>query len=483
MMNIAGSYDRSMSYKVSYVASVFFLLQSMSALSIIDRSIYGEWPGKPGDKITQTLNLLNIFTCLFLFWAGTRKIKIARFNRALPLVAPSLLLISIVWSVDPGVTFTQGTAYFFVVLGAIGLAEASDGDVLMDLVTLTCGLSAVASVVQFFAFPEPGDFRGIFPQKNVLGQVMVGGVLAGLHGARIKGGRRFRYFCIIALCTAVAFMSKSSTSVLTIVILFWLDILGRLYLKGGPIRMLGICLALISMPIAIFFVMNADLIFDALGKERTLTGRTLIWPYVIDKIGERPILGWGFSAFWSPLNPLAMQISEAIRGENWFTFVIPNAHNGMLEFLLQIGFAGTAFFLFLWLRNFVLAVKCLNGPARQFGVSSVLLLISVLLVGVSEMVLLAAQQLWTVLFFMMGFICEKQLWLARAHGRGGWARPLPDDRQITPSRGAIRSLGELAKIRGMRRMVANIGPVLRSKFPARADRGQSDHRWLGQSQV
>ena len=77
----------------------------------------------------------------------------------------------------------------------------------MDLVMLICGLSAVASVVQFLIFPEPGDFRGIFSQKNVLGQVMAAGVIAGLHGARIRGGRRFRYVCVIALCTIVAFMS------------------------------------------------------------------------------------------------------------------------------------------------------------------------------------------------------------------------------------------------------------------------------------
>jgi exopolysaccharide production protein ExoQ len=411
-----GSHVRFERHGILYVASVFFLLHSMSVLGIIDRSIYGEWIGRTGNKITQTLNLLGIFTSLFLFWWATRKIRIARFNRILPLAAASLPLISILWSVAPGVTFTQGLAYFFVVLGAIGLVEASDGDELMDLVMLICGLSAVASILQFFIFPEPGDFRGIFSQKNVLGQVMAAGVLAGLHGARIRGGRSFRYICVITLCTIVAFMSKSSTSIFTIFVLLLLDTLGRLYLKGGSTRTIACCLAIVSVPIVIFFVMNADLIFDVFGKDSTLTGRTLIWSYVIDKIGEKPILGWGFCAFWSPSNPLALQIAT---GENWFIFIIPNAHNGMLEFLLQIGFVGTAFFLFLWLRNFVLAARCMNGPAGQFGVSSMLLLIGISVIGVSEQVLLAAHQIWTSLFFMMGFICEKQLWLARAARRQG----------------------------------------------------------------
>ena len=398
---------------VLYVASVFFLLQSMSVLGIVDRSIYGDWFGRPGNKITQVLNLLGIFSSLILFWWATHKIRIARVNRVLPLAVASLPLISLLWSLAPDLTFSRGLAFFFVALGAIGLAEAWDRDELMDLVMLICGLSAVASIVQFLIFPEPIDFRGIFSQKNVLGQVMVAGVLAGLHGARVRRRRPFRYVCAIILCIIVAFMSKSSTSVLAIFVLLWLDWLGKLYLKGGSIRILASCLAILSVAVVIFFVMNADLIFDVLGRDSTLTGRTLVWSYVIDRIGERPILGWGFYGFWWPSNPLASQLSEAL---GWS---VSNAHNTILEFLLDIGFVGTALFSLLWLRNFALAVKCMNGPAGQFGVSSILLLTAISVIGFSEVVLLPPHQIWTSLFFVTGFICEKQLWLARVARRTG----------------------------------------------------------------
>ena len=346
-------------------------------------------------------------------------------NRVLPLAAASLLLISILWSVDPALTLTRGTAYFFVVVGAIGLVEVLDSDELMHLLAFICGLSAVASVVQLLIFPEPGDFRGIFSQKNVLGQVMAAGVLAALYCARIRDRRRFRYICVIALCTIVAFMSKSATSVLTIFLFFALDLLGGLYLRGGSIRILSLSLAIGSLLIGIFLfaLFGTDFIFSLFGKDPTLTGRTLFWPYVIENISERPVLGWGFSAFWSPVNPIALQIDEAIKGDNWFTFTIPNAHNGILEFLLDIGFLGTSFFVFLWMRNLVLAVKCMNGPAGQFGLSTVLLLLGILLIGASEDVLLTPGQIWTSLFFIMGFICEKELWLARAARRHGRPRP------------------------------------------------------------
>jgi O-antigen ligase len=192
--------------------------------------------------------------------------------------------------------------------------------------------------------------------------------------------------------------------------------LGRLYVKRISIAIIA-NLVLVSLTILIILLMNADLILDLLAKDKTLSGRTEFWPYVIKEILDKPILGWGFCAFWSPVNPVASQISYMVRGDNWNTFVVANAHNGLLEFLLEIGFAGTTLFLFLFLRNFVLAVKCLHGPAGQIGVSSVLLLITILIVGVSEDVLLSAGQIWTGLFFSMGFMCEKQLWLARAARR------------------------------------------------------------------
>jgi exopolysaccharide production protein ExoQ len=423
-VNIAASRARSVTHNALYAASAFFFLQSTGSLSIIDRSVYGEWDGKTGDKITLTLNLLSITASLFLFWSGTRESRIARFNRLLPLGVASLLLISVLWSVDPRVTLTQGAAYFFVVLGAIGIAEALDCDVLMDLVASISGLCAVASVVQFFMFPEPDVlFRGIFAQKNLLGQAMAVGVLTALHGMGIRGGRRFRCICIIALCTCVAFMSKSATSILTIAVFFCLYILRRIYLKGSTGRTISIYLGLGSIPIVIFLITDPDLIFDLMGKDSSLTGRSLIWPYVIDQISEKPLLGWGYSAFWSSVNPLAWQISKAVAGDNWWIMIIPNAHNGMLEMLLAIGFLGTLFFIFLLGRNFVMAIKCMNGPAPQIGLSSVLLLIGILITGVSEQVLVAAQQPSTSLFFVMGFFCEKKLWLTRLARRQGMATP------------------------------------------------------------
>jgi exopolysaccharide production protein ExoQ len=388
---------------MAYIACVFYLLMPTGALTYIDRIIYGDWPGKPGNKVTQALNLLAIFFSVLLFWWGTRHRRRAMFNRVVPLAAACLLLTSVLWSVAPSTTVTRSVAYFFLVVGAFGIAEIFDSHQLMRVTAWIGGFSAAISLI----LPDPaialgGTFRGPFQGKNQLGEAMVIGVLGGLHCIRAGGGRRFLYYGVTALCTTLAFLSKSGTALVTIFALVILHIIFTFYIKGGATRMISICLAIFATATFIFLMMNIDSIFIFLDKDPTLTGRTELWPYVIDYIYQRPLLGWGFTAFWIPSNPAGAEISSAVG------FPLNEAHNGLLQLLLDVGIVGTTFFLFLWVRNFLLAMKCINGLASETGVSSLLLLVGILLIGVSEQVLATAGE-ETVYFFLLGFMCEKEL--------------------------------------------------------------------------
>ena len=127
-----------------YVAAGFFLLASTGALGFIDRMVYGEWTNNPGDKITETLNVLVIVVSFFLFWHGIRRLRRPQFNRVLPLAAAGLFLISVMWSVTPAVTISRAVAYFFVVAGAIGTVEFLDTNEVMNLNALIGGFSGAA---------------------------------------------------------------------------------------------------------------------------------------------------------------------------------------------------------------------------------------------------------------------------------------------------------------------------------------------------
>ena len=115
----------------------------------------------------------------------------------------------------------------------------------------------------------------------------------------------------------------------------------------------------------------------------------------------KPWLGWGYFGFWQLTNPAALEISDAV---HW---VVPNAHNGLLEFLLDVGVLGTALFAFILIRTIVLAVRCLRTPERALAISTISCCAGILLVGVSETVLLASNQSSTSVMFITGLMCER----------------------------------------------------------------------------
>jgi len=396
----------------------------MEAFDIVDRMVYGAWQAKPGDKLTQTLNLLLILASLWLFRQGFRRARSAGAGAMLALALVGFLLLSTAWSIDPGTTIRRGVLYLFVVLGSIGIAGTLDSDELMDLVVLLCGICVGASLVILVISPtailDPGGtgLRGVFTSKNALGQVMAIAVLASLHGIRASRRGRLRKTIMLIVFILVAFASKSATSWLTIFIFCSIDGIITLYRKGGVARFVGVSLIAVLGPITLFQALFPDVVLEMIGKDPTLTGRTVLWAYVMIDIAQRPFVGWGYYAFWSQSNPAATEISDTLR---WY---VPEAHNGLLEILLNVGFLGAAFFIFLWIRNVSIAWRCMRTTAKNQGATALLLYIGIVLIGIAESMMIEPFQPTTGMFFMLGLICERALRSARrAHYKSGKRSP------------------------------------------------------------
>ena len=183
----------------------FFVLDTMEAFGFISRMIYGTWSGKTGDAITQTLNLLMIAASLTLFSNSLQRKSGFAVGSVLAFSAVGFLCLS--WSlvVGPATTFRGRHHLPIVILGVIGIARSMDADEYMHLLSWCCFLSAIVSIILLIASPgnayhrSDGDFLGIFPHKNFLGQVMATGTLATLHGIRINKGGYLSKLCILLI--------------------------------------------------------------------------------------------------------------------------------------------------------------------------------------------------------------------------------------------------------------------------------------------
>jgi hypothetical protein len=80
--------------------------------------------------------------------------------------------------------------------------------------------------------------------------------------------------------------------------------------------------------LALGFGANADLA-RAVGRDPTLTDRTLIWKTLL-AIDTNPIVGTGYESFW--LGPRLQRV--------WQTIYVNEAHNGYLEVYLNLGIIG-----------------------------------------------------------------------------------------------------------------------------------------------
>ena len=214
---------------------------------------------------------------------------------------------------------------------------------------------------------------------------------------------------MLILFIAVALLSKSSTSTMTILAFCSSEGIVMLLRKGGAARVTAIVAAVVLLPFVLYTALFPDFLLQMIGKDPTLTGRTDLWALVVDDIAKRPLLGWGYSAFWSPNSPAAVEISTALM---WY---VPQAHNGLLEILLNIGIVGAALFIFLWARTVRLALQCLHTQEKALAISTLYSCGGILLLGITESVLIEPAQISTSVFFITGLMCEVAVKTARRH--------------------------------------------------------------------
>jgi exopolysaccharide production protein ExoQ len=417
---------RSTTFRGYYLAVSFFIMQATGFFGVIDRLKYGEWSGKSGDHFTQSLNVLQILVSIYLFWVGYSKSKTISLGATLLLTVVAYLFMSVLWSVDPETSFRRAVEYFFFVLGVVGIANTLSADAYLGLLRKLVFLSAIASLLLLAVSPATvlqveGELRGIFSHKNVLGQVMAAGVLASLYEMRSGGGNRRSCIAMIILFIGLTVAAKSSTSLMTVLLFCAVEIL--LAVSG---RHFAVIMTMVSIPTVLVIWLSPDFILDLLGKDATLTGRTELWYFVDICISQRPLFGWGFSAFWSQINPAANETSRTL---GWS---VPQAHNGVLELLLEVGGIGTSLFAIVFARNIWIAVRCLRTPAKELGKTLLLCCGGILLVGISEEVLVDPSQISVGLLFVMGLMGERTL---RAGAQRQGFRPVTPRLRSASARG------------------------------------------------
>lgn len=271
------------------------------------------------------------------------------------LILPALLAVlavaSCAWSLDPLLTLRR--ALPFALAGLFGLWFSARFPVARQLEILRIALVALAlgTVAVVLLNPAIGldhssghaaDWQGVFTQKNACGRIMVLGSAVILFGERLTTSR----FVAILLFIFVLVMSGSRAAWLIEASLLLLWVALAIARRVGP-RFRNLLAMAAPIKIAAFgmvLLLGVHRLVPFLGRDPTLSGRAAIWLQVSRFILQRPLLGYGYDAFWRGMQGPSFQIAASLH------FIVAHAHNGFLEIALELGFAGVLLFALSWIR-------------------------------------------------------------------------------------------------------------------------------------
>jgi len=141
-----------------------------------------------------------------------------------------------------------------------------------------------------------------------------------------------------------------------------------------------------------FAWLNRDLLFQILGRDSTLTGRTQLWSLVLPAILKHPLLGYGYGGFWTGLNSDTLNVYI---GSKWLPV---EAHNGYLDLCLAFGILALPIFTYVFVQSLRMAYDFLKADTRPIGLWPITYLIFFGLHNLFESHLLTTRSLEFLLF-------------------------------------------------------------------------------------
>jgi exopolysaccharide production protein ExoQ len=253
-------------------------------------------------------------------------------------------LVSVLWAVEPGTVIRLAPPLWaYLLCGVIAgyyLSVEETASVVGNLMSLVALASAVYEKIDPIRDSAAPGWTGLFGEKNHLGMGMGVGIIALLAAPR--DSVRFR-LPKLALCTVLLLGSQSTTAMGFVLVAATLYALTKLKVKARWLVSSALGLAISGL---IFVPHATERIFAASGKDTSFTGRDVIWSFVWQQWCTRPLLGFGYSSFWTSQDDLVHQTLSWNPG---------SAHNGFLEVLVTLGLPGLLFLVAALISGIFLA--------------------------------------------------------------------------------------------------------------------------------
>lgn len=321
------------------------------------------------------------------------------------------LFLSIAWSGFPTHTFLRSLALLCATLfGLYAAIRLNDRDVIACTAVGLCAMLVVSLLFAVFfpshglmQAPHEGALRGIFSQKNTLARAAVWSTIAlVILRPATRAGRGLR---VLGLAISILSLLWASSRTGLVVLVLLLLILAFSRSLAGTTRLAAVPAALVAVVIAAVLgyavVTNRSALLELIGRDVTLTGRTLIWVRVAELIRLRPLLGYGYGGFWHGWD-----------GPSWSVWALgiwnPNdSHNGFLDLVLDLGLVGLVVFGCVLAHAALKAIGRLRQSSELSAAWPLIVLTGFVLYNITESAILRPTNIMWLLFCTALFGCYR----------------------------------------------------------------------------
>jgi O-antigen ligase len=317
-------------------------------------------------------------------------------------------ILSVIWSENPSTSAANSFRMAINLVLVVYLFERYSPNDIQKLILLVGYVAAAGSVFLVFAFPQYGlqsrgsyalgAWEGIFGQKNICGLEMLILLLPAFFVQLTGTYTKILRVGYIATVLVIIVMTRSAgawvVSSLCLAFIAFLKLTTRMA-KKDVVAVLFVT-AGVAAVIGAIALANYDILMYALGKDPTMTGRTQLWKGLAPLILRRPIVGYGYMAFWQgvlagPSRSLALHL-------HWLG--LAGAENGVLEMWLELGIVGLLLYVVVFLRAVKDAFYCLGRGASPAVLWYISILFYVVVTNIEGGLLLTPSNLACILPFV-----------------------------------------------------------------------------------
>jgi exopolysaccharide production protein ExoQ len=321
-----------------------------------------------------------------------------------------MILASTGWSNYPDITLRRGLIAFGAACYGTYFATCFPLQKQIQIMATVFFASVMTSFLFTLALPKYGimsmpphigAWRGVYIHKQNLGTQMslMFAFFLVLFKSEFWRNKKPLALLGIVISTLLVLGSKSSTGLISIFLLGGCVYLFQLRRFRPDILAFMIITVILTVgSVMVYLVDNAAVIVGVLGKDLTLSGRDQLWSAIMQMVNQRPLLGYGYEAFWYEKG------QSSLSGLIWgmIGWDAPHAHNGLLEILLSLGWIGAGIFLVTFVSNIWRSLQriALNPSATSY--CSMIFLIYIVLTNITEKNFFGSNLTW-ILYVWMGF--------------------------------------------------------------------------------